>query len=226
MKHGATRLLYTYWDQVRADRQAPYRSDIHPSSIKPVLGDTFIIELKKNGDYLFRLAGTRICTLYARELKGFNFLNLWNQKDNATVKTVLNAITEETAAAVITFTGKTKYNDSIQIELLLLPLKVKGEGTTRILGSLVPMKRPYWFGCNQIIKQAINSMRIVWPDEIKASKSANLHREPSDLLSRLPQFDGNRAIPQPNKQTPRFSPAMIAGKQIKHLRVLDGGKLQ
>src|SRR6185436_10758974 len=77
MKHATSRELYQYWDRVRRGQPAPKRSDIEPSDIRRILADTFILEVTDRETYAIRLAGTRICALYGREIKGTNFLDLW-----------------------------------------------------------------------------------------------------------------------------------------------------
>src|SRR3979411_214660 len=51
-------------------RRAPERGDIEPGAIRNVLGDSFIIAYDPEADHPFRLAGTRVCALFGRELKG------------------------------------------------------------------------------------------------------------------------------------------------------------
>ena len=77
MKHQVTRELFTYWDGLRGGRTAPERSDIDPAEIHQILGDTFILEYENQDSLNFRLAGTRLCGSFCRELKGRSFLDLW-----------------------------------------------------------------------------------------------------------------------------------------------------
>jgi hypothetical protein len=70
MKHPANRELYGYWNERRGDRLAPERADIEPSAIRQVLGDTFVLAADGIAHHPFRLAGTRLCALFGRELKG------------------------------------------------------------------------------------------------------------------------------------------------------------
>ena len=70
MKHATTRELYDYWNRVRGGERAPLRSAIEPSDIRRILGEMFILEVLDRDSYHVRLAGTRICALYCREIKG------------------------------------------------------------------------------------------------------------------------------------------------------------
>ena len=68
MKHASTQALFDYWNQQRGRRWAPIRSDIDPADIRHVLGDIFMVVSDFAGDIRFRLAGTRVCALFAREI--------------------------------------------------------------------------------------------------------------------------------------------------------------
>ena len=73
MKHAASRELYTYWQALRGRRPAPQRAEIEPGAIRHVLSEAFIVALDRGTGYPFRLAGTRVCALFGRELKGESF---------------------------------------------------------------------------------------------------------------------------------------------------------
>src|SRR3954471_5022016 len=69
MKHPSNRELFEYWNLRRGERLPPERSDIDPGAIRKILGDTFVLEMSGINNPVFRLAGTRLCALFARELK-------------------------------------------------------------------------------------------------------------------------------------------------------------
>lgn len=79
MKHQSTRALYDYWTTKRGRRRAPARSDIDPADIRRILADTFILTADFVNDIRVRLAGTRVCALFAREIKGEAFEDLWSE---------------------------------------------------------------------------------------------------------------------------------------------------
>ncbi len=229
MKHGASRILFEYWDEIRAKRPAPERGDIQPSAIKSVLGDTFILELTQKENFRFRLAGTRLCSLFCRELKGRSFLDGWDEKDQQAVTAMLSAITQDGAAAVISFTGMTQTGQSADLELLLLPIRVQGEGCTRILGCMAPLKRPFWIGVQAITKQKVNSLRLIWPDD-----EAPLFGDEHECI---PHFGtpAHRTVgpmePRVNREGRSTRQPFIKSieiphsRHVAHLRVVDGGKI-
>ncbi|MBP0650458.1 PAS domain-containing protein, partial [Mycobacterium tuberculosis] len=99
-----------------------------------------VLEVAEARNYRFRLAGTRVCALYGRELKGRDFSTLWTGKDRETIASLLGAITEEAAAVVVGFNGTTDFGRSVAVECLLLPVRQAGPGYQRVLGSVVAME--------------------------------------------------------------------------------------
>ena len=86
MKHASTREVFDYWNERRGERVAPERYDIDPGAIRRALGDTFILSFDPKAGPQFRLAGTRLCALLCRELKGEAFLNLWAKAEQASIR--------------------------------------------------------------------------------------------------------------------------------------------
>ncbi|MBZ0227878.1 MAG: PAS domain-containing protein [Bauldia sp.] len=165
MKHATSRELYDYWNRIRQDEPAPKRSEIEPSDIRRILADTFILEVASRERFLVRLAGTRICSIYCREVKNTGFLDLWSEEDRQAVATLATAVSTDAAGAVITADLQSARRQTVACEILLLPLRHGGSGFNRILGSCAALTRPYWLGTDPIVSQRIASLRLIWPDD-------------------------------------------------------------
>ncbi len=213
MKNGVTKTLYKYWDELRGGRPAPNRSEIDPGQIRSLLGDTFILEINSPQDIRYRLAGTRLCSTHCRELKGRNFLRGWNDKDREALTSLIAAITEDAAAAVIGVAGHTERKQQVAMEMVLLPLNVPGEGRIRVLGAATPMERPYWLGVHPILGQSISSLRLVWPDE-----RPYFLAEGEGVNPILPRFTAE-GMAMPTAALPQG-----AERKVGHLTVYSGGK--
>jgi hypothetical protein len=226
MKHPSTRELYDYWQRLRGSRPAPERTEIEPSDIRRILGDTFILEVASRDDYRFRLAGTRVCALYGRELKGKDFLSFWKGKDRDAIATLLAAVSQDAAAAVVGMSGRSAHERDLACEILLLPIRQKGGGYTRILGSLAPMSDPYWIGIHPIVSQSIASLRLIWPDE----RPTFLRRGDDLDIEAIPVVDPtprSEAAPRPGvpvRPIPLHPWTGHPNRRVGHLVVLDGGK--
>jgi hypothetical protein len=203
MRHATSRELFAYWDRIRDGETAPRRSDVEPGEIRRILGDTFILEVTGRGDALIRLAGTRICSLYGREIKGVPFLGLWSEEDRETIVTIVSGICQDAAGAVIDVDLISARGRSVACELLLLPLRHGATSRDRILGSCAAHRRPYWVGTDPIVRQAVTASKLVWPGE----HSRGLGRDRSRFVSLPPAFFRSGG-----------------GRRHGHLYVVDGGK--
>jgi hypothetical protein len=139
MKHAASRQLYAYWDERRGKRPAPERAEIEPGAIRQVLSDAFILALDSGASHPFRLAGTRVCALFGRELKGESFIGLWAAASQPVLSDLL----------------------AIELELLLLPLAANRPSLARTIGVLAPVKIPAWLGASPIGALTLGSRRHI-----------------------------------------------------------------
>src|SRR5690606_9293150 len=135
------------------------------------LAYTFILELDEGDKFSFRLAGSHLCTSYCRELKGRSFSSLWHDRDSDAMETLLRAVTEDHAVALVTFQGITALHTKATFEAVLWPLRHNGSTRTRILGAMSALGEPYWLGVQPIAAQRIAGLRLIWPDAVTAEES-------------------------------------------------------
>ena len=100
MKHPSNRAFYAYWDEKRDGERAPDRRAIEPGAVRELLGDIFVLSHDPGRDYPFRVAGTRVCALLDRDLKGQNFAALFAAASRAEITDILGVVSEELHAAV------------------------------------------------------------------------------------------------------------------------------
>lgn len=208
MKQDASMALFQYWNRLRDGRPAPRRTEIEPADIKSLLADTFILEKDTRGEAVFRLAGTRLCAIYGRELKGFSFPSLWRDKDQRLIARLAWNVFEKKTVVTIAFDGVSSKGRSNSFELLLLPLD-GGVENPRCLGVATAVEKPFWLGADPITAAGIESVRTIDPD-----------REPMFLKNR------------PAIEVPALAPsdAEIAGeppprgRRVRHLVVFKGGR--
>jgi hypothetical protein len=161
MKQSSTRELFAYWTKQRGDRPAPQRSDIDPVAIRHALGDIFILAADFVEDQRFRLAGTRICALFGRELKGEAFGSLWLEASRAELNGALTDVIAEKVGIVAGATGQNDEGNSVALELLLLPLAHQGHARVRAIGVLVATETPYWIGARPVKQLVLGSIRHI-----------------------------------------------------------------
>jgi hypothetical protein len=161
MKHSASRNLFAHWNERRGIRALPERGDIEPAAIRAALGDTFILGAEPGEDLRFRLAGTRVCALFGRELKDESFTALWDAGHQAAMRRLLATVADEEIGVVAGARGRTPESFSCDLELLLLPLRHRGRSGRRMLGALAPLAVPVWLGSSRIEPPALGSLRYL-----------------------------------------------------------------
>lgn len=163
MKHRSIRELYDYWNDRRGSHLAPERADIEPGAIRGILADTFILSCEPHRGHPFRIAGTRVCALFGRELKGRSFLELWSVAHRKDVRTLLAIVADESVGVVASATGAGAADAVLNVELLLLPLRHHGQSDARLLGALAPSEPPPWLGTHPLSSLIVGTHRYVGP---------------------------------------------------------------
>src|SRR5947209_9148594 len=100
MKSPSIRQLFEYCNERRGRRLVPDREDIDPAAIRGMLADSFILAAQGRSAHSFRVAGTRVCALFGRELKSELFLNLWSQDSRSELKQLISIVANESLAVV------------------------------------------------------------------------------------------------------------------------------
>lgn len=146
---------------MRGARAAPDRANIDPVAIRPILADTFIIEVDAEGAYPFRLSGTRINALWRNDLKGVSFFDLWRIEDRRSVNAALMNVIEGVSPVVGGARTRAPGDAELDLEVVLLPLRHFGKTHARVLGALSPAFRPDWIGQLDANPLEFVSMRVI-----------------------------------------------------------------
>lgn len=220
MQKTSTKSLYDYWNRLRGSRSAPDRRDIDPTQIREALANTFILEHTDDNEFDFRLAGSHLCAAYARELKGRSFTRLWHPRDRDAMDTLVRAVTEDHAVALVTFQGTNAAQAKMTVETILLPLRHNGSTSHRMLGAMTAVEQPYWFGVQPLMEQRITGLRLIWPDDLSIEDMAR------DIAASV---DNDVVAMVASQGTPAPMAATVYGRAARryaHLAVIDGGRAE
>lgn len=206
MKVKTSQQLFTYWNELRGGRLAPRRFEVEPSAISAILPDTFILERVDRLDYVFRLAGTRICEAFGREFRGRNLLELWSLEDREVVIRVLESVTRDGGVGVMGLMASDPDGRTAAFEMVLLPLIHTGQAIGRVLGALTPVSTAPApaFGVEGFSKIDLCTFEVIWPDG-----------RPFAVLSR-------NAAPAPFLRD--SGPSRLVRSDRRSFRVFDGGR--
>ena len=204
MQQRTSKILYSYWNDVRGTRLAPKRFEIEPARIAPILPDTFILERLSAQSYRFRLAGTRICEQFCYELRGTDFLDLWDGEDISRVCDQLATLAQLGGVGVLQFKAETRLKSHVSFEAILLPLLHTQQTVTRYLGAMSTSDQPAWLGVERFARLRLLDHDIIWPDRHDENKAG-------------PTQDQPLAIGQP-------AASRVVSINRRHFRVYDGGR--
>jgi hypothetical protein len=184
--------LFEYWDRRRGNRVAPERSEIEPAAIRGILGDTFILGRDADGEHRFRLAGTKVCALFCRELKGQCLDGLWESASAAALHGLIDIVSEESVGLVAGARGQLGDGASLKLELLMLPLTYRGHTRVRLVGVLAPFAPPCWLGTTPLENLRLSSLRHLGPavETVAAPRFATAR--PGRTRHGLVVYDGGR----------------------------------
>lgn len=206
MQTKAATALYDYWTRQRGERAVPLRSAIEPADIAAILPDVFILEAGRLHAPRFRLAGTRFCAQFGRELKGGDFDVLFAADQRSRIARIAENVMTQSAPALLDVQLVDGMLETTAAEMLLLPLVTRGRTADRIIGAFAPLP-----GQRQPLAAfryaTLEALSVIDPDR-----------------ARLPA--GNRpAIPMPTSVL-AVRPAGFgqAVSRVLHLRIFEGGR--
>lgn len=173
--------IFTYWEQIRGNADAPLRSLIQPSAVSHILPELFILENTVDDNPRFRLAGTAICNLMGREIRGENFAALWAGSQQEDPVRIAAGVMTHVVPALITATGYCISGRSATFEMVLMPLRTAADTCDRLLGSLTPTAPSAWLGNERLEFLALDRSRLLYE---RPARHLDLppHPDPTDLL--------------------------------------------
>jgi hypothetical protein len=140
MKHPASRDFFAYWDGKRGDARAPDRSDFDPNAVRELLADTFVLSCDAKAAYPFRVAGTRVCALFGRDVKDRSFPALFAAESRSEITEIIAAVADEMLPAIAGLTATSPQGALTRLELLLLPFNTRAHTPISLTGMLAPFE--------------------------------------------------------------------------------------
>ncbi len=207
MRSKTTADIYNYWDTLRGHRDVPGRIQIEPADIRHILPDLFILEHKAGSGIRFRLAGTHICALFARELRGSAFDALWLAEQTSRMTRIAAEVMTRKTPVILSATALAGSQERLPMETILLPLRSPDGTVDRVIGSLAPLSRPHWLNTTPINYLDLSGIRVL--DTAKTNV----------FLQNRPEI----AVP-PEHPRHRHDGIGNAIRRVLHLRVFEGGR--
>ncbi|AYG59217.1 PAS domain-containing protein [Rhizobium jaguaris] len=154
--------IFTFWEQLRGNADAPLRNLIQPSAVRHILPELFILEAVPHEAPRFRLAGTAICNLMGRELRGESFAALWAGRQPDDPVRIAAGVMAHVVPALINATGYSISGRHMAFEMVLMPLRSAGDVCDRLLGCLTPGAHATWLGSERLEFLALDRSRLLY----------------------------------------------------------------
>ncbi len=183
MRHKTTKALFDYWDQLRANRLAPARTDVEPADIAALLPHTFVLEQTARNDARFRLAGEAVSDLIGMELTGMGVAAIWDDASRPRISQLVEGVISAPATAVV-MGGKQSNGDiqGVKAEFCFLPLRTEGGPVNRIIGTAVALEGDAVWRGGDPRRLHLSGMRLsAIHSEIEETAGPSVYAQPSEI---------------------------------------------
>lgn len=171
--------VFDYWNLIRGADAAPLRSAIEPTHIGHFLSSLFMLEAHESGT-IFRLAGSRICDLFGRDLGGSQFSQLWPHGHQDIEMTALGVM-QHAMPALLNVTGYSAAGHSAAFEIILLPLRSNESECDRLLGAIASSVAASWLEIVPLEFFALDRSRLL--HEQFGPQSDAVNQEPTAVAA-------------------------------------------
>jgi hypothetical protein len=169
--HPGSRHLFSYWNGLRRDRDAPGREEIELRALAPILPWLGIVERQaRPRRHRWRLAGTGIGRLWGSGLTGAAVAADWPEVYRHTLVRALDGVCERRQPFVARLKATSAEGEVLGIELFAAPVAADDGKTVQTLCSVLPFRDPEWLGHVPLVDIELSTLTAIWlgplPDEI------------------------------------------------------------
>ena len=181
--------IFDYWNALRGGRDAPLKSQIEPGAIPHLLASLFILETGEDRHIRFRLAGTKICDLFGRDLRRERFSALWANGQHEDIEKTAEGVMVHAIPTLFNATGYSIAGHDAVFEIIMMPLRSPEGGCDRLLGAIAPAAAASWLEIVPLELLALDRSRLLHdrfgraaqveprrPAEVAAEKQATFGR--------------------------------------------------
>lgn len=163
--HPGSRHLFRYWESLRAERPCPRKDEIVLKNIVEVVPNLAIIERDnaKKG-WQFRLAGTKIYTLFGKEMTNSDALQGFDSFERGVVNNCLDISQTRMQPCLVRMRFISEHNAVIASEMIGLPILNGNDGKVQIFGGLFPFHDSRLSSDTAFIRRELASARMIWTE--------------------------------------------------------------
>lgn len=158
-----------HWHAQKSGREIPLRMKMDPVALGPALRAIFLLDVLNVDHLSIRLACTRLCELYGRELKGANFLEFWRGDCRRTVRALVSNLISLPAGGILDSQVEFLRGRPANAHFLLLPVADAHGEATQLICAASASPRPHMSGDAPVVRQVLRSVRLIDPDLLDAT---------------------------------------------------------
>lgn len=129
--------LLSYWENLRAGRLAPTRSELDPRQFTAALDHAFILQRRAPGDISFRLSGQALNLMMGMELRSMPARSVIDLASREDFDGILEDLFADPKVVALRLSNDTSRPELCTGRMLLLPLQCDDGSISRILGCMV-----------------------------------------------------------------------------------------
>jgi hypothetical protein len=174
--HPGSRALFRYWESIRGEDFAPSRRRLDLDRIRALVPSLFIFERRPGKGYVWRLAGTKLCQLWRRELTGTAVLSEWDAFEKHTIERFLDGVVLSHQPFVLKFRLVSSIGHDIGAEMIGLPLRSLNGNDIHVFGAIMPFRDIEPLGYDHICAIELASARVIWTEPLPVTASTNARK--------------------------------------------------
>lgn len=205
MRHQTNQQMFYIWDEMRGNLPAPSRSHMEATTFVNLMPSIFMVKMLADIATI-HLAGGDICALFGQKLRGKAFASLWLNGVDRKPSTLARRCAIDREPFLIEADGLTHQGKVTQLEMIMLPLANDQPDDAHLIGTIA-----------RIGPQLGPDPMCATPHIIGMSLT---HIRPIERGTLVGTFGHKDSVRGKAQQII----SQKAGRQIKHLNVIDGGR--
>ena len=163
--HPSCRSLFRYWESLRAERPCPRKDEVDLRQIVEIVPFLSIIEhIDGSKPWRFRLAGTKLCEIFGREMTGLDALAGWDNFERNVIGNCLDISKDRLQPSLIRMRFISEHNDVIAAEMIGLPVQNGKHAPVEIFGGIFPFIENNPKPTFVYHKRELVSARMIWTE--------------------------------------------------------------
>lgn len=177
--HPHNQVLFEHWARLPRKHALPSFQELsfsHLSKLVPWIG---LLESGASGkEYLWKMAGMGISSIFKKEVRGTSFFDLWGGFEKEVLMTIL-AKTIEKIPSVVRLSAIYEHGEGIGLEMVLVPVFDTEALKIDTLCTFVPFHDLHWVDEANLQHLELTSVKMILPTQKKeVSSTRNLGMRP------------------------------------------------